>query len=335
MGISFPVLIGGMGLGAETGYWFWLQRELQHATDLATHAAATRRLYGASLEEQKTAALNIAKASGRAQLTLSNITLNSPPEAGDYQIPAPYWAIEGIIQYQVPRLFSSIFSNTPVAIAGRSVVVSQANGTACVLALNKARQGAVVVAGSADVAIEGCWVATNSNAVDATDFTGAKGALKTYCVRAVGTVDEGATTEKKGIESTQLTTDCSAPLEYAPHIEDPYADRIPPSHPGTCPGNNLQTVNGVTLHCSDWTPPNGVTGVHMFRAGAKMVVNGNDNIASGSAGVTFYFEGTSRPHINGGARLNLSAPSSDSDATKGMLFWAADGNTETMQINGN
>ncbi len=66
-----------------------------------------------------------------------------------------------------------------------------------------------------------------------------------------------------------------------------------------------------------------------------MVVNGNDNIASGSAGVTFYFEGTSRPHINGGARLNLSAPSSDSDATKGMLFWAADGNTETMQINGN
>ena len=119
VGLSLPVLIGGMGLGAETGYWYWLQRELQHATDLATHAAATRRLYGASLNEQKAAALEIAKASGPSRLTLSDVTLNSPPATGNYQVPAPYWAMEGIVQYQVPRLFSSIFSDTPITIRGR------------------------------------------------------------------------------------------------------------------------------------------------------------------------------------------------------------------------
>jgi Flp pilus assembly protein TadG len=335
VGLSLPVLIGGMGLGAETGYWYWLQRELQHATDLATHAAATRRLYGASVEEQKAAALDIAKASGPSRLTLSDVTLNSPPATGNYQVPAPYWAMEGIVQYQVPRLFSSIFSDTPVTIRGRSVVVSQANGTACVLGLNKTKQGTVVVAGSAAVNINGCWVAANSSADDATDFTGANGAMAAYCVRAVGTVDEGATSQKKGIESTQLTTVCSAPLEYAPQLEDPYAGRTPPTHPGTCPGGNGQVSGGVTLHCSNWTPPTGVTGIHVFRNGANLVVNSNDTIASGAAGVTFYFEGTSSPQINGNARLNLSAPSADSDPTKGMLFWAASGNTQTMQINGN
>ena len=29
--LLFPVLIGGMGLGAEVGYWYVTQRRLQHA----------------------------------------------------------------------------------------------------------------------------------------------------------------------------------------------------------------------------------------------------------------------------------------------------------------
>jgi Putative Flp pilus-assembly TadE/G-like len=32
--IVFPILVGGMGLGAETGYWYVTQRKLQHAVDV-------------------------------------------------------------------------------------------------------------------------------------------------------------------------------------------------------------------------------------------------------------------------------------------------------------
>ena len=31
--VLFPVLIGGMGLSAETGYWYMKHRKLQHAAD--------------------------------------------------------------------------------------------------------------------------------------------------------------------------------------------------------------------------------------------------------------------------------------------------------------
>ncbi len=336
MGLTLPVFVGGIALGAEMGHLYWLQRELQHAADMATHAAATRRLYGDNDAEQKLAAQQVMLSSG-IKKTVSTFTLNSPPKTGNYVTPSPQWAIEGVFSYVYPRLFSSIFSDTPYVISARSVVISRANGTACVLATNPSKQGAVSVIGSASVVVDGCWVAANSDATDASDFVGTKGALTADCVRAVGSVDDGATTVKRGVETSQLNTDCDAPLEYAPHIEDPYANRTPPSHPKSCneEGADGSTIGGVTLHCRDWSPLNGVTGVHLFRNNAKMTINGTDRISSGEDGVTFYFEDESSPQINGGAEIDFKAPIKDHFPTKGMLFWAAVGNTQDMKINGN
>ena len=62
--IMFPVVVGGLGLGAETGYWYLTQRKLQHAADLSGHAAGARLRAGDTKTQIDAAALNIATLSG-------------------------------------------------------------------------------------------------------------------------------------------------------------------------------------------------------------------------------------------------------------------------------
>ena len=42
-GLAMPIAIGGMGLGAEVDLWYYLQRQLQHAADTASHGAGIRK----------------------------------------------------------------------------------------------------------------------------------------------------------------------------------------------------------------------------------------------------------------------------------------------------
>ena len=62
--IIFPILVGGMGLGAETGYWYVTQRKLQHAVDVSAHAGGARLRAGDSKSQIDAAALNIALNTG-------------------------------------------------------------------------------------------------------------------------------------------------------------------------------------------------------------------------------------------------------------------------------
>ena len=79
----FPVAIGAFGLGAEASYWYMLQRKLQHAADLASHAGGARHRAGDEVDEITTAARYIAGLSG-FDTTDGSITVNVPPLTGDY-----------------------------------------------------------------------------------------------------------------------------------------------------------------------------------------------------------------------------------------------------------
>ena len=99
-----PVLIGGMGLGAETGYWYFTQRSLQHAADVAAHAAGVRNRAGDTEEEIEAAALDIAAKAGFTSEN-STLTLEWPPltgpNAGDSD------AVEVVLSRTMPRMFSA------------------------------------------------------------------------------------------------------------------------------------------------------------------------------------------------------------------------------------
>ena len=40
--LLFPIVIGGLGLWIETGYWYHMQRRVQHIADVSAHAAGVR-----------------------------------------------------------------------------------------------------------------------------------------------------------------------------------------------------------------------------------------------------------------------------------------------------
>jgi Flp pilus assembly protein TadG len=101
--VLFPVVIGGMGLGAETGYWYMQQRELQHAADLAAHAAGTRKRAGDSSTRMRQAALQIATKAGFDD-DVGDLTVNVPPTSASYR--ANRDALEVVLTRNTPRLFS-------------------------------------------------------------------------------------------------------------------------------------------------------------------------------------------------------------------------------------
>ena len=40
MALTLPVVLGGIGLGTEVGYWYFNQRKVQNAADMAAYAGA-------------------------------------------------------------------------------------------------------------------------------------------------------------------------------------------------------------------------------------------------------------------------------------------------------
>lgn len=105
--IVFPLLIGGMGLGAEVSYWYVQERDLQHAADVAAFAAGVRLNNGDSKATLDAVALNVASKSGFTPARGTIEVHNGPtsgPNAGDKL------AVEVILKEEVDRYFTTFFS---------------------------------------------------------------------------------------------------------------------------------------------------------------------------------------------------------------------------------
>src|SRR5262245_27536152 len=59
-----PMVVGGAGLGAETGYWYYKRLKLQNAADAGAYAAAIEARAGSSDAAMMAAALNAAADNG-------------------------------------------------------------------------------------------------------------------------------------------------------------------------------------------------------------------------------------------------------------------------------
>jgi len=116
--VLMPFMVAGMGLGAETGYNFMKQRELQHAVDVAAHAGAVRLRAGDEQEEIEAAALHVATESG-FNAARGTITVNSPPISG------PNAGVTGNVEVLLtdiqPRYFSAIFIDGSIQLGTRAV----------------------------------------------------------------------------------------------------------------------------------------------------------------------------------------------------------------------
>lgn len=325
----FPVLIGGAGLGAETGYWYFKQRDLQHAADVAAHAAGVRKRAGDSKTKIDAAALRMASASGFS-LPIGQITVNTPPTTGD-QVGNKNSA-EVIVTQHLPRLFSSIYSHTPVLIKARAVAHISGGSKACVLALSPSQSAAVNVSGSATLALGGCDVASNSLAADAFLLSGSSASLSTGCVYTVG----------QATVTTRLTlTTCDAIRENAPVVLDPYASVPQPAVTGTCRNKNVGTPTTATTLTPTETDANGVPlmrfcggldlkgqvtfnpGIYIIDGGSFTMnggsLNSTSNVQIAGSGVTFFLANGARLNLAGNVFFNVSAPTGG--PYSGLLFF--------------
>ena len=329
----FPVVVGGIGLGAETGYWYLQQRKLQHAADLAAHAAGTRKRAGDSAANLRRAALQIATKAGFDDGS-GDLTVNVPPTSPDYRTNRD--ALEVVLTRNTPRLFSAIFTKAPVSMEARAVTLIRGGQQACVLALSASASGAVTLSGSSLVDLNGCDLASNSLASDAVLMNGGSASLAAGCVYAVGEV----------VETTRLTlTECEAVKEFAPVTADPYAGVAEPTgvacdgrtslSGGTVtPTITLSSGVGAMRFCGGLA----VEGEVRFDPGLYIIDGGPFTANGGGAkiigdGVTFFLTDGATARLNGNAFMDVAAPSEG--PYSGLVFFGSRaGAGLTHQVNG-
>ena len=150
--LLFPVLIGGMGLGAEVGYWYVTQRKLQHAADASAYAAVVRLKSGDGQTKLEAAGLFIAQQSG-FRSSIGTMALHHPPTSGPNA--GDSTMVEVVLTEALPRYFTGLFKDGSVQIRARSVAKNNELNV-CVLALSPNANNAVQVAGSSNPAFVNC-----------------------------------------------------------------------------------------------------------------------------------------------------------------------------------
>lgn len=343
--IAFPVIVGGIGLGAESGYWYLSQRKLQHAADVSAHAAGVRLLASDSKANIDAAARTVALASGLSG-TVGSIVVNNPPVGGSQAGLSN--GVEVILTEVRPRIFSSVFSSQPVTISGRAVATTSTGGGAggCVLALSPTAAGAVTVTGSTAVTLTNCDVASDSNAATSFLMSGSGATLTAGCVYAVG---EATTT------AGLTLTSCSTVKINSPVVPDPYASVSEPSAVGPCENSRVGSPGNETTVTPTYNHPSGVRsmrfcngldvkGIVSFSPGLYIIENGDLTFNGGNSGatsavtmqgsdVTFYVRAGARARLSGTVHLALAAPTSGS--LSGILFFGSRTSTASQTITGN
>ena len=313
VGLLMPVVIGGMALGAEVGYWYFNQSKLQNSADVAAYAGAVQLRAGEDQQTIEDAAFAAAAKTGYDQ-SIGTLTVNSPPTtgafAGDPQV------VEVIAQENVVKLFSALFTGGDVPMSGRAVAQIMEGQAACILALDTSASGALTFTGSSNVTLDGCTVHANSLATDAVTVIGG-GHVETPCASATGNVSA---------TSGLVMGECTNAIEHASTINDPYADVLEPLVSGTCKAVNVfDGPPGTTYtispgrYCGGLTIKRTVTmdsGVYIVDGGDLTIES--TAVVSGT-GVMFFLTGGATVHIAGTANVQLSAPTSGTYA--GILFF--------------
>lgn len=315
--LMMPVLLGFLGIGVEAGYWYFKNRQLQTAADLASFAGATSLRAGESSSQARDAAIAEAISNGYDP-TVGTIVVNNPPQSGNFTGNA---AVEVLIQSEIQRMFSRIFDRQNIVTNLRAVATYEDGGTGCIIALNPTAHDAVNFSGSANASLIACEVMSNSVAADSVAIEGSAD-VDAPCVNAVGGVSA---------TSNLVMTDCPEARENLPPIDDPYAhlsepDMSAPCEPAgsTAPGRHC---GGLDLTGSVHLAP----GTYIVDGGS-LKSNASANITGD--GVTFFITNGADVRFNGSSHLDLSAPTTG-DYAGVLMYGDPDSTTSSVKLNGN
>ncbi|MFK7944125.1 MAG: pilus assembly protein TadG-related protein [Paracoccaceae bacterium] len=332
--ILSPVMIGGMGLGAETGYWYLTARKLQNAADVAAHGTALRANQG----DQEAALQGMADyivGESDVNMNQTSVTVNQPPLSGAYVEDGN--AIEIVVTQTVPRMFSAIYEAAPLDLSARAVATALSGGQGCILALSPDVQGAITITGSSNINLIQCDFISNATGV-AFDMSGHGGATIAGCVQTTGS----ATT------TGGLIVTCPELRQNRAPVADPFAGVPEPASTGACQdsnvGQNNQTtsVTPVEPHASGMPSMRFCNGLNLsgtvnLDPGIYLIEGGdfriNANASVTGTGVVFYMADDVEIRFNGTAAVIATAPTTGTYA--GILFFGSrDATSASHQISG-
>jgi len=309
---ALPMIMGAVGLASDTIQWTLWKRELQRAADSAAIAGVYAVVQSNSVNDAVTRDLN-------QNNEVGNITVDTDiqhsPTTGAYTADANAVRVELAAQRSLG--FSQMFLSAPPTIRATATATIVPTGDYCVVSLESTGTTGITVGGTADVNL-GCGMITNSTSMDAAIAFGAS-QVDASPIAAVGGIDAS---DNWGSD-TQL-------LPFTLAQDDPFAD-VDANAPSTCvPGGSL-TVNpsataapaagscytSITVK-GTLTLPDGP----LYVSGGDFKVNSGATVTSttggSSGGSTIVLTNVSTSStatignmdLNGGATLNLTAPSS-------------------------
>lgn len=311
--IGLSVLILAAAFGVEAGFWTYRHRLLQQQADAAAFAGAVEMIGGGSSATINTM-VNASLTTNGFRDDIGTFTALYPPTTGPF---TGKKAVEVSVEEDWPRLFSSIIAAGNIRITAQATAKPEDLGEACLLALDPNASSAVNFSGTSDVTLDGCSVVANSNAADAFTLSGA-GQLSASCAGSVG----GISTTSTGMS----LADCSGPRERIPPISDPYASVPEPTVSGACKTPNLFDGSPSTIYYISGGRYCGLTIKRTVNLAAGMyIVDGGDLTITSTAtvkgsGVTFFLTNGARLIIDGGASIDISAPTSGTYS--GLLIFA-------------
>ncbi|WP_017666943.1 Tad domain-containing protein [Sandarakinorhabdus sp. AAP62] len=331
--LMMPILIGTAGLASDTIQWTLTKRMMQRAADSGAIAGAYALSQAADSDSEAVhqAALGDIGRNGGFVMNI-NPVINSPATSGSFRDASA--AVEVILATDLQLPFTGFIMDGPVRISARAVAEIVGNGDYCVLALEHTDTPGIPIGGSATVDL-GCGMMSNAPSTTSIIANGAS-FVRASPVAAVGNVPPGNYASG------------TVRQEYALPLRDPY--RNLPDPPNISSSNNdirvqpNRTNNSIgpgTYRDID------ISGTATFGPGVYYVT-GSMNFGSQSNvttnGAVFILTATNAAsntsniatvNMNGGARINMTAPSSGTYS--GILFYQdrRASNMATNIINGN
>jgi len=342
--LSMPIIAGFAGLGIDVGLWETNKRSLQTAADSAAISGAIEKVRGYGMDSIRYAANREAGRNAFHAGVDSTINVYNPPTTGPHA-GDPNSVEVFLTRPEKPMLASLVFGSS-VSLRVRSVATMQASGKACVLALDPTASSSAQVWGSTSVDLAGCVLAANSVSSTAIDIGGSS-SLNAASLWTPGDYHEG---------NSASVTLAAAARTHAWAIPDPFANVQVPAFNGCAGGNNTSINNTRTL--SPGVYCNGIDiqsqAVVTLNPGTYVINRGDFNVAGGARvrcscpnstdGVTIILTSSTQVsqighvRINGGADINLRAPSGTSDTYRGILFYqdrrASSASNQVDRLNG-
>lgn len=327
--ITFPVLLGMIGLGTDASLWMLNKRNLQISADAAVIAAGWE-LAQNSEDRMGDVALNEAMANGY-----------DPTRNGELNLGlvngAEYTTVTVTLSQDASTFFSRIIFRNPIRVAAHAeAIVETDGGRFCILALEDEADDAIRTQGNVTIDAPDCGLASNSLSDSAMSVSG-NVTINVGTIRVSGDISVSGGAADLTYSSLQTGKN---------PLEDPFSNlEVPES--GDCDETNYSTTRSVTLSPGTYCGGIQISGNNdiEFEPGVY-IIDGGDFDVSGRGemigeGVTFILTGSEGNYaeldISGNRSINFSAPEEGED-WEGIVFFqdpdAPEGNNAENKITG-